>query len=303
MISSGSHDIVLSSASGGKGRLAGDPNQPFGLLESRSPPMVSSTFMRHCAVVFLGLVLLSISARAASGAEPIVIIKADDFRAPNQAWTNFLKVSRSAGVKVSIGIIVQSIEGKSATADWLKAEAARGDVEFWDHGWDHKSWTDAGKKLTEFTGSGLVHQHEHLVKAQSGLKAALGKDVISLGTPFNGFDSDTAGAINQSAELRLLFTHNLALARRLVNKQVTIIDVISESDGTGKPNAAKFEELWQARPKSEEPVSLQFHPPYFDAEHLAEYTKILDYLKAQHCQIRLPVECLQPTRSSEPAGK
>jgi len=35
----------------------------------------------------------------------VVIIKADDFTATNQAWSNFLDASRAAGVKVSIGVI------------------------------------------------------------------------------------------------------------------------------------------------------------------------------------------------------
>jgi hypothetical protein len=175
-------------------------------------------FMRQTAVSLLGLLLCSSSAMA--GAEQVVIIKADDFRGPSPAWTEFLQASRKAGVKVSIGVIVEPTVGKAATADWMKAQVALGDVEFWNHGWDHKSWNDAGKK------------------------------------------------------------------------QVKLVDVISESDGTGKPNAEKFEALLAKRPKSDEPVSLQFHPPYFDAAHLAEYAKILEFLKAQHCSIRLPSECM-----------
>src|SRR5579871_169357 len=117
--------------------------------------------MRGIAAVLLGFVLASGSVLAG---EPVVIIKADDFRGPNKAWEDFLKVSRSAGVKVSIGIIVQPMAGNAATAEWLKAQVAQGDVEFWNHGWDHKSWTEGGKKLTEFSGSGLAHQHEALSK-------------------------------------------------------------------------------------------------------------------------------------------
>ena len=71
----------------------------------------------------------------------IVIIKADDFKVPLQAWTNFLQVCRDAGIKVSLGVIVSNIVGNAATAQWMQAQQAMGDVEFWDHGWDHSHWT------------------------------------------------------------------------------------------------------------------------------------------------------------------
>ena len=226
-------------------------------------------------------------------AAPVVIIKADDFRSPNQAWTNFLEVSRKAGIKVSIGVIVDSIAGNETDSAWMKTQVTHRDVEFWDHGWDHKQlgMVKAGV-ITEFGGSGLAHQREHLAKAQAALKTALGYDVTAFGTPYNAFDADTARVINETPELRLFFTHNLTTARKLVDSRVTLVDVISESDGTGKPDAAKFETMWTQHSGDYSVVSLQFHPPYFDEAHLAEYAKIVAFLKAQGCTIKLPSECV-----------
>jgi len=238
--------------------------------------------------ITIALALMILPARAQAGGA--VIIKADDFRGPSAAWTNFLEASRALGVKVSIGVIVDSIVSNSAAAEWMKAQVARGDVEFWNHGWDHKQWTDNGKTISEFGGSGLAHQTEHLAKSQKALKDALGKDVIALGTPYNAFDADTAKAIIAQPELRLFFVHNLAAAKPLLAGHVTVVDIISESDGTAKPNAEKFKALWQKRPASAQPVSLQFHPPYFDAAHLEQYKQVLEFLKAQGCTFKLPAE-------------
>ncbi len=241
-------------------------------------------------ILLSGLFVAALTAAPAPATDltNIVIIKADDFRGPNQAWTNFLTASRQLGIKVSIGVIADSIHGNPAMGAWMQAEEKRGDVEFWNHGWDHKQWTTNGQTISEFHGSGWAHQADHLARSQAALKAALGRDVSVLGTPFNGFDGDTAAVINQTPELRLFFGHNVAAAEKLVTNRVSVLDIISESDGTAKPNAAKFAATFGKRPGG--PVSLQFHPPYFDAAHLDEYKKIIVWLKDHGYRMVLPSE-------------
>jgi hypothetical protein len=177
----------------------------------------------------------------------------------------------------------------------LQAEEKRGDVEFWNHGWDHKQWKVGDQTVSEFSGSGIDHQRDHFTRAQATLKTALGHDCAVFGTPYNAFDTNTATVINETPATRLFFAHNVTLVRSLVARRVTVIDVISETGGTGKPDAAGFEALWAKRAAAgylDQPISLQFHPPYFDAPHLAEYVKIVAFLKAQGCEIKLPSECM-----------
>src|ERR1700761_9159279 len=176
---------------------------------------VSGKLMTMKKLICFSLMLWVAMVLSPVSAAPVVIIKADDFRGPSQTWTNFLDVSRKAGIKVSIGVIADSIAGDEAASAWMKAQVARQDVEFWDHGWDHKElgMLKAGP-ITEFGGSGLTYQREHLAKAQATLKAALGNDVAVFGTPYNAFDVNTARVINETPELRLIFTHNPA-ARKL----------------------------------------------------------------------------------------
>jgi len=235
---------------------------------------------------------------AAADLSKVVIIKADDFRGTTGAWTNFLDVSRAAGVKVAIGVIADSIQNKTSDWAWMRAQERQGDVEFWTHAWDHKQWTTNGQTVSEFQGSGLAHQREHLARSQALLKTALGRDVIAFGTAYNGFDADTATVINESPELRLFFTHRLAAAKDLLTNRVEVLDVISEGDGTGKPNAEKLAATLAKRPPG--PVSLQFHPPYFDPPHLEEYRKILANLKAQGYAMLLPSEYVALCATNRP---
>ena len=220
----------------------------------------------------------------------VVIIKADDFTGTNQAWSNFLEASRAAGAKVSIGVITKSIRENSPVQEWMRAQEKNGDVEFWNHGWDHKRWSTNDFAITEFQGSGLANQREHLMRSQAALRKLLGHDVIALGTPYNGFDLDTAQAMNESPALRLFFTYTTnpkqEAARQRVDARIALLDIVNEAEGTGKPNAAKLAALMAKRPPG--PVSLQFHPPYFDAPHLEEYRKILADLKVHGYTTMLP---------------
>ena len=248
-----------------------------------------NTFVSPRALVLLIAFALNWTAMAADLPKE-VIIKADDFTGTNQAWSNFLDASRAAGVKVSIGVITKSIRDNSPVQEWMRAQEKNGDVEFWNHGWDHKRWSTNDFSISEFQGSGLANQREHLNRSQAALKTLLGHDVIALGTPYNGFDSDTAQAMNESPALRLFFTYTTnpktEAARQRVDDRIALVDIVNEADGTGKPNAAKLAALLaKLRPGT---VSLQFHPPYFDAPHLEEYKTILADLKVHGYTTMLP---------------
>ena len=252
-------------------------------------------------------VAITLNATAiAADLSKVVIIKADDFTGTNGAWSDFLEVSRAAGVKVSIGVITKSIQENSPVQEWMRAQENNSDVEFWNHGWDHKGWITNGLSIGEFQGSGLARQREHLIRSQASLKMLLGHDVIAFGSPGNGFDSDTALVMNESAVLRLFFTYTqnnkTEAARKLLANRIALLDIVPEADGTGKPNAAKLAVLLAKRPPG--PVSLQFHPPRFDAPHLIEYKQILADLKAHGYTTMLPAEFVAslPARTANPLG-
>ena len=243
--------------------------------------------------VLVPLIALALNGTAmAADLSKVVIIKADDFTGTNQAWSNFLEASRAAGAKVSIGVITKSIRENSPVQEWMRAQEKNGYVEFWNHGWDHKRWSTNDFSISEFQGSGLANQREHLIRSQAALKKLLGHDVIALGTPYNGFDSDTAQAMNELPALRLFFTYTTnpktEIARQRVDAHIALLDIVNEAEGTGKPNAAKLAALLAKRPSG--PVSLQFHPPYFDAPHLEEYRKILADLKVHGYTTMLPAQ-------------
>lgn len=248
--------------------------------------------MRQVKHILAGILIAVAAGRTAAAADlsKVVVIKADDFREKSRAWTDFVEASRAAGVKVSIGVITESVKENSPEQVWMREQEKRGDVEFWNHGLDHRQWTENGQQVTEFQGSGLSHQRDHLARSQAELRALLGRDCTVLGTPFNGVDKDTVTAIDETPELRLFFSYTNVIAERLTGVTIRpmVLQIIGESDGTAKPNAEKLAATLEKRPPG--PVALQFHPPYFDAPHLEEYKKTLAYLKAHGYTIMLPSE-------------
>ena len=244
----------------------------------------------------------------------VAIIKADDFRSQFSTgllWTNFLSTNRALGVKAGLGVICTNIVGSNSNliSQWMRAQEAAGEVEFWDHGWDHTQWTNASSQtIQEYKGSGLAYMQQHLAQSQAALAIALGHDVIAFGTPYNSFDTNTAAVINATPALRLLFASSVTTVRTAgLSNGVAAVTIISEADGTGLPNAAKFTNSYPGGPKG--PVSLQFHPPSFvtnaGTNSLLEYQKIVQYLQTNGYAVLLPsafVACF-PAITNQPLSR
>ncbi|MDA3924166.1 MAG: alpha-L-fucosidase [Kiritimatiellae bacterium] len=218
----------------------------------------------------------------------IAIIKADDIRGISANWNRFFAVSKERGVKVSAGIICNSLQGdKSDYLKWLRTHHTSGFVEFWNHGWDHKQWkTGEGKSLREFSGCGYDHQKKHFEDSQELMKRVLGVAPAAFGSPYNAIDADTIKVMQENTDMRLLFCYG---ANELDDKLLAPMRLRGESDGTGRPNFEKFKMAY-AKSKELSFTSIQFHPNSFKDQHFAEYGKILDFLITEGWSFVLPSE-------------
>jgi peptidoglycan/xylan/chitin deacetylase (PgdA/CDA1 family) len=218
----------------------------------------------------------------------MVIIKADDVRGPTEKWDRFFALSTNKGVKVSAGIICESLQDeKPAYCAWLKKYQSSGLVEFWNHGWDHKKWeADKGKEVKEFAGSGYAHQKKHYQQSQAIMKKVLGVAPIAFGTPYNASDADTSKVMKEDPNLRLYFC-NVGKAHESILSAQMILR--GEPDGAGKPDFKKFKADYVSKKKVSFTV-LQFHPNNFSDEHFSEYSKILDFMLAEGWTFVLPFE-------------
>ena len=254
----------------------------------------------------------------------VVIIKADDFRGTNNAsyqaaWNSFLQTARALGVKVGIGVICTNNLDPAyaaaqpanyrATTNWMRAQEAAGDVEFWNHAWIHAYWTNlSGQTVYEYSGSGLAAEQFFMTNSQAALAGALGHAVSAFGPAYNQVDTNAAAVINATTALHLLFASSPAAIRGYgLTSSVAAVKIISESDGTGLPDFTNFAAAYPGGPAG--PVSLQFHPPYFinanGTNSLLEFQKIVQYLLTNGYSILLPSEYVAtlPAITNQPAGQ
>jgi len=255
--------------------------------------MMKKLIQTACMTV-LGAVASSAVGLDDSSVHPvqIAIIKADDLRTPTKNWDRFIDVSSELQVKVSVGIICDSLqEDEDGYFEWLRTRQAGGSVEFWNHGWDHKRWGPEGEWISEFGGSGYEYQKKHLADSQALMKQVLGVNTVAFATPWNDFDQDTGRVINESEDIRLFIGHyrgNLDEAKLLVRMRLRV-----ELDGTGKPNFEKFVALYEELEDKDAVVALQFHPNVFEDHHFAEYEKIVTFMREQGWAFMMPRECLE----------
>ncbi len=237
--------------------------------------------MEFCRIL---LVSLTLAIPAVAGPQRIAIVKTDDVRGPHEKWDRCFKLAHDRGIRVSAGVIADSIGKQGAEyADWIRNWEATGKVEFWNHGWDHKRWEDNGQSKSEFGGSGYDHQIDHLTRAQQAFKKATGKDFIAFGSPFNAMDGDAAEALNEIPGLKLVFCYPGAPAtREMKDKTFLPMTLRGEHDGTGKPNFEKFKEDYA---KKDNPkltlAAIQFHPMGFSGKGFEDFAAILDFLKSE----------------------
>ena len=251
----------------------------------------------------LFLFLAMAPALPAQNPAKVVIIKADDYKSFAVGWTNFLQVNRVLGVKAGIGVICTNMAGNTNIAQWMQAQEKLGDVEFWDHGWDHTQWTNTGGLLVSaFKDSGLPFMQSHLELAQNALSNALGHAVSVFGSGYNGFDTNTAAALNATPAMRLLFAPSPTTAKLYLVPRVAAVKIISEL-ATGQPSFTNFIALYPSGPTG--PVALQFHPLGFGAAGLLEYQKIIQFLQSNSYSILLPAEYIAalPFVTNSPASQ
>ncbi|MDD3276918.1 MAG: polysaccharide deacetylase family protein [Kiritimatiellales bacterium] len=239
--------------------------------------------MQNCASRGILCVLMAFVASSCpvwaekAPAMKIAMIKADDVSSLTPKWQRFIAISKERNVKVACGVICNSlVNPKKEYVDWMLSEEKSGFVEFWNHGWDHKKWETNGVEVQEFRGSGYEHQKENFGKAQDIMEKVLGRPTVALGTPYNGFDDDTARVLREDRKsIQLLFRNN--------NPQID--GIIAARFDWPKPGVP---------PKSingQIPfAAMQYHPNKFSDAEFEQYAALLDALLKDGWTFMLPRE-------------
>ncbi len=222
----------------------------------------------------------TIPAPVARKSPAYVIIKADDLRAKGQsvdaAWQKLVDFARERKINIGIGIIADSLETDNpGYFSWIKKQRATGLVEFWNHGYDHKQWKEAGVNYQEFKGTSFKHQKQHLECANDLAREKLGFAFETFGAPFNATDENTAKALAQSPDIKIwLYGDGEAAAGKLVLARTPAANLEAP---IFKPNLLKFAQGYNKFPDQELFV-IQGHPAQWSAQGWQQFVGIVDFL-------------------------
>jgi peptidoglycan/xylan/chitin deacetylase (PgdA/CDA1 family) len=229
---------------------------------------------------FALLCLLAVTTLSAA-ADKVVIWKLDDVRAgeKKRLAAGFKRVASWAQAEktvVTMGVICDSLAQPNADdVAWIKANAVEngGVVEFWHHGWDHRSWTDAGKQLWEFRGPDVATQTKHLKDAQAIFKQTTGLTFRAFGAPFNQADDATIAAMDSVPEITAwMYPPKNETKRKVLGRSLNI------EPSTGKVSYAKFAQDYAAK-KPSGLLVLQGHCGMWNDESFGDFVKIAALLK------------------------
>jgi peptidoglycan/xylan/chitin deacetylase (PgdA/CDA1 family) len=217
-----------------------------------------------------------------------IIIKADDLRVHkgkiHPQWVQFIDYIKESGIKASIGIICDSLEGDNPEyVQSIKDLQASGQFEFWQHGYDHKEWQEGEKKVFEFQGATYDHQKKNFARANELAKEKLGFAFRTFGAPFNATDAETLKVLEEDGDIRVWlygkpFGDKDSSAKKIVLDRLWDVNI---ENPLFVPNSQKFIEGYKKHPDRDYFV-IQGHPSrWSEPGRFEEFKKIVEFLKGE----------------------
>lgn len=227
------------------------------------------------------LLCLLLASALSAAEDKVVIWKLDDVKAgeKKRLAAGFKRVAEWAKAEktvVTMGVICDSLAQPDADdVAWIKANAIEngGVVEFWHHGWDHRSWTEGGKQSWEFRGPDVAAQAKHLKDASEVFRKVTGLTFHAFGAPFNQADDATIAAMDAVPEITVWMYPPKGETRRKALGRSLNIEV-----ATGKVSYEKFAQDYAAK-KPATMMLLQGHCGMWNDASFADFVKIAALLK------------------------
>jgi len=224
------------------------------------------------------LLLVAMATLSCADSTRYVIWKFDDLRTGEKGnvapmCSQLVDWAKANHTPITLGIICNSLTKATAKdLDWIKSNAVEngGVVEFWNHGWDHakKDGANGVAGSTEFSNRDLASQTKTLTTSCAAMLAATGLTFRVFGAPYNASDATTEQALDTCPNLKVWLYGNKTDTRRCVlGRSAAQLEF-----KTGKVAYDAFVKTY-TNPKVPCLV-LQGHPPYWDADSFAAFTRI-----------------------------
>ena len=207
-----------------------------------------------------------------------IILKADDlkFESTNTispGWQKFINYIENMKIKASIGIIGNSLEkGDDKYISLIKSIHNRGNIEFWNHGYNHYTNNDSINPIWEFKNTSYKQQYENMLKTQELAKTKLKITLYTFGVPYNFIDENTLKTIENTDDIKVWLFGNPSSTKLVLRRYCNI------EYPTHNPDYQKFLERYDS---SKEYLVLQLHPNSWDDNRFNQFEQIINFLIKQ----------------------
>ena len=223
---------------------------------------------------------------------PYILIKVDDLRNAggkvHPRWQKLVDFLKERKIKAGIGIICDSLEKDDPKYfQWIKDQHAGGLIEFWNHGYNHKSWEENGKTVYEFKGTSYELQKKNLLRCNELAKQKLEFTLPAFGAGFNAIDDNTAKALAEDPDTTIwLYGDVKNPAGKVVLDRIGNVNI---ENPTFVPSLEKFKAGYAKNPTRDYFV-IQGHPAQWTDERFAQFVALIDFLTTEKAVFTTPSE-------------
>ncbi len=220
----------------------------------------------------------------------LVILKLDDVvggsggEAMPARWQRVADYLEGKRIKAAFGIIGYSlVKENPAYFKWITDRAARGYVEFWNHGFWQRSGSDTSGEFER----GYDEQLRALHLTDSLALARLGLELTAWGPHWSGTNEDTDRALSHTPRIRMTFGYP---PEAVHYKGIVLPRNIDLEYPTHNPDFGAFLEAYRGKWKDLDYFFLQGHPNSWDDTRWENFVKVIEFLESEGVKFVTPTE-------------
>lgn len=209
-----------------------------------------------------------------------IIFKMDDLNSYSNAIIKLDKIIDKENIKVSWGIIGNSLEMPSK--EFLKFIIDRKNdkrYHFFNHGYYHYVQTEF-----EFKDTSCDRQKEIIMMTQNIVNEKTGIILDTFGAPCNKIDFNTTNALNEQNDIKYWYYGNEEY------KGINFIRQINIEKTAGCVDFLSFKKQWEACDNKVDVIVLQAHPNLWNKTDFVQFELIIQFLKYNNCKFISPNE-------------
>ena len=236
---------------------------------------------------------------------PVIILKFDDVKQMNNGdvhgrWKRLADYLEAKRIKGGFGVLCETLgDATPSYAQWFADRRKAGFVEFWFHGFDHKTHEIDGERYNEFNKRPYEEQKARVARSQALAREKLGFAFTAFGPPGGvgsaSLDDNTLRVMAEDPDIgAVMYPMPFdAIGREYdASGKLTILDrvwAVNTESAVGVPDFQRFLNGY-AQNLDREYFVLQGHPASWDDARFAQFEKIVDFLVAQKAVFMTPTE-------------